>query len=755
MGKSLIFSDSANTEDDGDILFGRSSEGSLGGNLHDLSNTQIAKLIYLKFDGDPIPLIRQLSADSTLKERELVLLRRDTFAREKLLVKLLSSHGNMSSLEIDQKLSTLHIDRDVDKALTTMITGAMNDPISLPQSETGDPQPSKAAPRQSLDLTSLRSLPAINAVHDKQSSANRSSTWLSHFFNHSETGSSHLPTGRPHSKSFPLKVPFTFHGSHSTDNVTTLATQETKVPVELEAIRSDLYSLPQVSVNVDKFGFLNDIGNVWEHKIEAKPEPQQVPSSMLEPASSIAISALTSLVQMSELEVTGTLFAPNHTPSVDALKQLSKMHDEKNKQYEDEWDAFFRALQREYYRHTSASKRPSQQAKEATDLETQQNIAYNTMYSAANEMFGLRGLNLIKFDKSLGKSLGAGATSIRPHGSSSGSGNGSSGGASGSGGERSGGRGGNGINHQDSVGADSVYFRKLHKLIAKNGIPTQHRSQLWLELSGAKNLKVAGEFDRLYNLAIDNNDPLVESNINQVKLDLHRTMPSNVYFNDVVNLQPGPNYYRLQKILYAFVVYKPHIGYCQGMNKIISNLLLGVNGTNLDEADIFWIFASFIDELLPQYGDHYNFFDNKSLSYIGANQQVLAEVMLPKLLPILSRHLSHLGVQVEYITLNWWILLFTENCLPIEIWIKWFDNLLVSSNLELEFFSMSLALFKNFERLILTMDSADDVYLVMKNLNQNKATKSNLKYSELMLISRDCERKINTMEINRVRGTIR
>lgn len=748
MAKKPIFSDSANTEDGGDILFGRLSEGSLGDNLHDSSDMQIAKLIHHKFDGDPIPLIRQLSADSTLKERELVLLRRDTFAREQLLIKLLSSHGNMSSLEIDQKLSTLQIDRDAGKALTTMIAGAINDPISLPQSNTGDPQSPKAQPTLSLDLTSLHSVPAIDAVHYKRSSASRSSTWLSHFFNHSETAPSPFPTGRPHSKSFPLKVPFTFHGSHSTDNVSTLASPETKVPVELEAIRSDLYSQPLVSVNVDKFGFLNDIGNVWEHKVQAKPKFQQVPSSSAEPASATAISALTSLVQMSDLEVTGKLFAPNHTPTVDALKQLSKMHDEKNKQYEDEWDAFFRALQREYYKHTSASKRPSQQAKGATDLETQQNIAYNTMYSAANEMFGLRGLNLIKFDKSLGLSFGAGATSIRPHGGGSGSGNGNSGGGCGSGGERSGGSGGNG-NHQDSVGADSVYFRKLHKLIAKNGIPTQHRSQLWLELSGAVNLKVAGEFDRLCNLAINNSDPLMESNINQVKLDLHRTMPSNVYFNDVVNLQPGPNYYRLQRILYAFVVYKPHIGYCQGMNKIISNLLLGVNGTNLDEADVFWIFVSFIDELLPQYGDHYNFFDNKSLSYIGANQQVLAEVMLPRLLPTLSRHLSHLGVQVEYITLNWWVLLFTENCLPIEIWIKWFDNLLVSSNLELEFFSMSLALFKYFETLILTMDSTDEVYLVMKNLNQNKATKSNLKYSELMLISRDCERKINSMEINR------
>ncbi|CAH2355075.1 hypothetical protein CLIB1423_21S01244 [[Candida] railenensis] len=780
---SSLFPDSSNSSEVQDILFGRSSNRSLGGNLHDLSEAQISKLIHLKFDNNPITLIRQLSSDLTSKERDLILLRKEKFAREQLLLKLLSEYGNLSSLEIDQKLNTLKIDNNADNVLHDLIESAMDEHLN-PESNPSINNRMSIKPTESYRLRSksdqLRSPPertsqvtspievlsntssnstTHNHSHNNNSNNNnnnnRSSSWLGNWFNHNDGSNENLPgtQGRPQSKSFSLQIgPFGSTSSLSSSNTGNgvnsgggNGAESSKVPVELDSIkvRRPYEDRTPLSAGVDKFGFFNDMpkeaqksNELLSDEEEGEEEEEEEDDDYDANTSGISESKpfISTLVETNDLEANGTYLstskAKNTVTSLDTLKQLSRMHDEKSKQYEDEWETFFKSLQRDYYYSSNKNK-----VKIENIPEKDQNNTFNSLYSSANEIFGLKGLNLIKLEKIINKQ--------QPH------------------------------HHVGHVPLSSdinstSYFKKLHKLIQKMGIPPKYRSQLWFELSGSKNLKVPGEFDRLYNLSISSvNDPLIESNINQVNLDLHRTMPSNIYFNDVVNSQPGPNYYRLQKILYAFVVYKPKIGYCQGMNKIISNLLLGGGATaasnneedekwsvNLTEEDIFWIFVGFIDELLPTYSKDfkdYNFFDNKSLLYIGIDQKILSDVYFPRFLPNLRKHFKTLNIQIEYITLNWWVSIFTENCLPIEIWIKFFDNFLVSLNVEILFFSISLSLFKNFEKLLLSISNADDIYLIMKNLNQNNSTKSNLKYSELMQLSKSFEKKIDGQEIESLR----
>lgn len=772
-----LFPDSSNSLEVQDILFGRSSNRSLGGNLHDLSEAQISKLIHLKFDNNPITLIRQLSSDLTSKERDLILLRKEKFAREQLLLKLLSEYGNLSSLEIDQKLNTLKIDNNADNVLHDLIESAMDehltpetnlsvnsrrnirptelyrlrlklDQLRLPPERTSQ----VTSPIEVLSNTSSNST-TNNQNHNNSnnnSNNNRSSSWLGNWFNHNDGSNENLPgiQGRPQSKSFSLQIgPFGSTSSLSSGNTGNGATggvhgaENSKVPVELDSIkvRRPHEDRTPLSAGVDKFGFFNDMPKEVQKSnglLSDEEEGEEEDDDYDANTSGLSESKpfISTLVETNDLEVNGTYSSTSQTKnpvtSLDTLKQLSRMHDEKSKQYEEEWETFFKSLQRDYYYSSNKNK-----AKSENIPEKDQNNTFNSLYSSANEIFGLKGLNLIKLEKIVHKQ--------QPH---------------------------HHVGHvplSSDINSNS-YFKKLHKLIRKMGIPPKYRSQLWFELSGAKNLKVPGEFDRLYNLSISSvNDPLIESNINQVNLDLHRTMPSNIYFNDVINSQPGPNYYRLQKILYAFVVYKPKIGYCQGMNKIISNLLLGGGAAatsndeeddkwsvNLTEEDIFWIFVGFIDDLLPMYlkgSNDYNFFDNKSLLYIGIDQKILSEVYFPRFLPNLREHFQTLNIQIEYITLNWWVLIFTENCLPIEIWIKFFDNFLVSLNVEILFFLISLSLFKNFEKLLLSISNADEIYLIMKNLNQNNSTKSNLKYSELMQLSKSFEKKIDGQEIENLR----
>ena len=80
----------------GSPLFAPEKYNSLGGALHEIPDSQIRRVIHIKFNDKPEALIRQLSLDIALKEKELILLRQETFAREQLLIKLCNEYGNLS-----------------------------------------------------------------------------------------------------------------------------------------------------------------------------------------------------------------------------------------------------------------------------------------------------------------------------------------------------------------------------------------------------------------------------------------------------------------------------------------------------------------------------------------------------------------------------------------------------------------------------------------------------------------------------------
>lgn len=69
--------------------------------------------------------------------------------------------------------------------------------------------------------------------------------------------------------------------------------------------------------------------------------------------------------------------------------------------------------------------------------------------------------------------------------------------------------------------------------------------------------------------------------------DLPRTFPSN----DWVATEEGQA--ALGRVLLAFSVHKPQIGYCQGMNYITATLLLALER---NEENTFWLLVSLIDD---------------------------------------------------------------------------------------------------------------------------------------------------------------
>lgn len=58
--------------------------------------------------------------------------------------------------------------------------------------------------------------------------------------------------------------------------------------------------------------------------------------------------------------------------------------------------------------------------------------------------------------------------------------------------------------------------------------------------------------------------PLSEDVVNIISIDMPRTFPDNIYFNQTTENQTA-----LKRILCAFAAHNPYIGYCQVYNFII------------------------------------------------------------------------------------------------------------------------------------------------------------------------------------------
>jgi hypothetical protein len=81
----------------------------------------------------------------------------------------------------------------------------------------------------------------------------------------------------------------------------------------------------------------------------------------------------------------------------------------------------------------------------------------------------------------------------------------------------------------------------------------------------------------------------------QIELDLARTLPNNRHYES----PQSDGIPRLRRVLIAFSLHRPDIGYCQGLNRIAAVALLFMN-----EEDAFWCLCMIIDRLMP--ADYYS-----------------------------------------------------------------------------------------------------------------------------------------------------
>jgi len=240
---------------------------------------------------------------------------------------------------------------------------------------------------------------------------------------------------------------------------------------------------------------------------------------------------------------------------------------------------------------------------------------------------------------------------------------------------------------------DSLVKTKDFKMMVRHGIPADYRARFWWQLSGASTIFEEGYYERLLK-KYEGRSSLA---IQQIELDVHRTLPFNVNFCNT----DAPGIPKLRRILVAYSWRNPLVGYCQGMNLLVACLLLV-----LDEVEAFWVFSCIMERIMPE--DYYT----SNLVVSQADQRVLKELATEKF-PKLLRHLESFGVDLMLITFNWFLTIYVDSFPPETLFRVW-DCFLYEGPKVL--FRFAMGILKMHERHILQLEGSSAIFNYLKTM---------------------------------------
>lgn len=214
--------------------------------------------------------------------------------------------------------------------------------------------------------------------------------------------------------------------------------------------------------------------------------------------------------------------------------------------------------------------------------------------------------------------------------------------------------------HFKEFGSGMTMFRTTDSAnLVVDGIPDTLRTTIWMLFSGAIHDKEANP--GLYEDLVEKvNQTLMSRTVcqlcdwlmnifpqsmskrcsthDEIERDLHRSLPEHPAFQSTEGIDA------LRRVLQAYALRNPQIGYCQAMNIVSSVFLIFC-----DEEDAFWLLARLCETLLP---DYYND------KVVGAqiDQGVLNELISAEL-PNLHSRLDELGM-IKMISLSWFLTIF-------------------------------------------------------------------------------------------------
>ena len=185
---------------------------------------------------------------------------------------------------------------------------------------------------------------------------------------------------------------------------------------------------------------------------------------------------------------------------------------------------------------------------------------------------------------------------------------------------------------------------KLRSLILSHGVPHKLRPILWFKWSGAED-KQASELcsanAKSYKQLLQCTPP--DSVVNQIKVDLPRTCPKHPCFAE----ECSPGRQALKRVLQAYAVRNPTLGYLQSMNFLCAILYLSLDK---DEEKIFWMLAAIVEDILPGY------YSNRLKSLLS-NVDAFAAIVGEKFPKIAERLDAH-NLSISFRAPTWFLCMF-------------------------------------------------------------------------------------------------
>ncbi len=259
---------------------------------------------------------------------------------------------------------------------------------------------------------------------------------------------------------------------------------------------------------------------------------------------------------------------------------------------------------------------------------------------------------------------------------------------------------------------------KLKRFIRK-GIPPEWRGAAWFWYAGGFTL--LDKHPTLYHSLVDksNRGEMSPNDAELIERDLHRTFPDNIKFkpdpvpagNSTQPIDPEtPHLHSLRRVLRAFSIHNPRIGYCQSLNFLAGLLLLF-----MPEEKAFWMLVIITAIYLP--GTH-------EISLEGANVDLWVlmtsiKESMPTIWTKIAGDLDGSAVNVNRLppitlcTTAWFMSCFIGT-LPIETTLRVWDAFFYEGSKTI--FRIALAVFKVGEQEIKAVNDPMEIFQVVQTI---------------------------------------
>ncbi|KAG7672751.1 hypothetical protein Ndes2526B_g08229 [Nannochloris sp. 'desiccata'] len=202
------------------------------------------------------------------------------------------------------------------------------------------------------------------------------------------------------------------------------------------------------------------------------------------------------------------------------------------------------------------------------------------------------------------------------------------------------------------------------------------------------------KYSNINTNSIQGHEETYEDWLPQIDKDLHRTFPDHP-------MMDTPGRAALRRILGAYSIRNPEVGYCQGLNFLAATFMLLFN-----EEDAFWCLAVVVEDCLPGY------FDLKMIAP-QVDGQVLAHLLRGSA-PRVAQHLDTLQVDIPSATSAWFLVAFL-NSLPLETCLRVWDVFFFERS-SVVLFRAALALIDIYSQALLETDDSSEAYLLLQAL---------------------------------------